>query len=61
LGENTMRIPKGEVSKAERIRDLLAKGVSRDVIVMRVGCKPSEITRALDRRAVTPRQYSAKG
>ena len=56
-----MRIPKGEVSKAERIRELLAKGVSRDVIVMRVGCKPSEISRALDRRATTPRQYSVKG
>jgi IS30 family transposase len=55
------RLLKGEVSKAERIRELLAKGVSREVIIMRVGCKPSEISRALDRRAVTPRQYSVKG
>jgi hypothetical protein len=50
------RLLKGEVSKAERIRELLAKGVSREVIVMRVGCKPSEISRALDRMATTPRQ-----
>jgi hypothetical protein len=51
---------RGEVPRAERIRELLAKGVSRDAIVQRVGCKPSDIARALDRRATTPRQ-SAKG
>jgi hypothetical protein len=36
---------KGEVTKAERIRELLAKGLPPEIIAVRVGVKPSEITR----------------
>ncbi len=36
---------KGDTTRAERIRELLAKGKSREVIMLRVGCKPSEIER----------------
>ena len=36
---------RGEVTKAERIRELLAKGLSTEVIAVRVGVKPSEIWR----------------
>jgi lambda repressor-like predicted transcriptional regulator len=44
---------RGEVTKAERIRELLAKGLPSEVIAVRVGVKPSEIWRV--------RQKATKG
>jgi hypothetical protein len=36
---------RGEVPRAERIRELLANCVDPEAIAQRVGCKPSEIWR----------------
>jgi hypothetical protein len=42
---------RGEVPRAERIRELLAKGLPTEVIAVRVGCKPSDIARVANKRA----------
>jgi hypothetical protein len=42
---------RGEVSRAERIRELLAKGLPPEIIAVRVGVKPSEITRVASKKA----------
>jgi hypothetical protein len=42
---------KGEVTRAERIRDLLAKGLPPEIIAVRVGVKPSEVGRVASKRA----------
>jgi hypothetical protein len=42
---STRALMRGEVPRAERIRELLAKGLDPDAIAQRVGCKPSEIWR----------------
>jgi hypothetical protein len=42
---------KGEVTRAERIRELLAKGLPPEIIAVRVGVKPSVIVRAASKRA----------
>jgi hypothetical protein len=42
-------VSKGEMSRAERIRELLGKGVAPEIVAKRCGRKPSDVARAQGR------------